>query len=142
MRGDKIFIDTNILIYAYDISAGKKHEISKNIIIDLWDKGNGILSTQVLQEFFVAVTKKISKPLNVRTAKEIVNDLLKWDVVVNDGDSILGAIDIHENYQYSFWDSMIIYSALTSGADLLFSEDLADGQVIKGMKIVNPFKNK
>jgi len=94
MKGDKTFLDTNVIIYAYDASAGRKHEIAKQIVMDLWASGLGVVSTQVLQEFFVNVTRKIPKPLDVTLAKDIVADFLKWTVVVNDGESILGAIEI------------------------------------------------
>lgn len=93
MPEGKVFIDTNILIYAYDTSAGAKYEIAKEILVNLWNSGLGVLSTQVLQEFFVNITKKIPKPIKVDDAKDIVNDLLKWDVVINDGDCILEAIE-------------------------------------------------
>lgn len=139
MPGDKVFLDTNIVIYAYDLSAGRKHEVARTILIDLWDSRNGLLSTQVVQEFFVSATKKISKPLNIKLAKEIVSDLLKWDIIVNDGKSILEAIGIHSRYNYSFWDSMIIQAAISGGAKILLSEDLNDGQAISGIKIRNPF---
>lgn len=140
MPENKIFLDTNIIIYAFDISAGLKHEKAKNIIIDLWNSGLGIVSTQVLQEFFVNVTEKINNPLDAKTAVEIVNDFLKWDVVINDGDVILGAIDIHLRYKLSFWDSMILFAASYAGASRLYSEDLSDGQIVEGVEINNPFK--
>ncbi|MEW6456590.1 MAG: PIN domain-containing protein [Acidobacteriota bacterium] len=139
MPGDKVFLDTNIIIYAYDVSAEKKHETAKKIVVDLWDSGLGILSTQVLQEFFVSITKNISKPLNVKFARGIVSDLLRWDVVVNDGQSLLEAIEIHSKYKYSFWDSMVIQAAIKGGAAFLLSEDLSGEQIIGGVKIKNPF---
>jgi predicted nucleic acid-binding protein len=139
MREDKIFLDTNILIYAYDISAGKKHEMAKTILMDLWNSGKGVLSIQVLQEFFVNITKKVSKPLSINTAKDIIKDLLKWDVVMIDGESLLEAVEIHIHHQYSFWDSMILKAAQKGGAVLLLSEDLMHGQMIDGVKIKNPF---
>ena len=89
MTEDKVFLDTNIIIYAYDLTAGEKHKIAKKIVLDLWNSGLGIISTQVLQEFFVIATQKIPKPLDIKIAKEIMRDLLKWNVVVNDGESIL-----------------------------------------------------
>ena len=95
-----------------------------------------------MQEFFVASTKKLPKPLDKKLAKEIIQDLLKWEVMINDGESILAAIEIHLRYNYSFWDSMIIESAIKSGALLLLSEDLSDGQIINGVTIKNPFKTK
>ena len=139
MPEDKAFIDTNIIIYAYDVTAGKKHETARIIITDLWDSGLGVLSTQVLQEFFVNVVQKIPKPVDKQQAKEIVRDFLKWHVVVNTGDSIIDAIDICLRFEYSFWDSMIIEAAIKGGATVLISEDLQDGQVISGVTIKNPF---
>jgi predicted nucleic acid-binding protein len=142
MSGAKTFLDTNIVIYAYDASAGLKHEIARQIMTDLWTSGNGILSTQVLQEFYVNVTRKIPKPLDLDLARQIVADLLKWDVVVNGGDSILDAIDIQKRHNFSFWDAMIISSAVSGGAVTLLSEDLTDGQIIGGVTIRNPFTEK
>lgn len=139
MTGDKVFVDTNVLIYAYNISAGGKHEAAVKIMDELWRSGQGSLSTQVLQEFFVVVTKKIPCPLDIKSAKDIIKDMLKWDVVINNGECILEAINIHKRYKYSFWDSMIIGAAIRADAGLLLSEDLSDSQVIEGVKIKNPF---
>ena len=139
MPEDKTFIDTNIIIYAYDATAGKRHEIARTIITDLWNSGLGVISTQVLQEFFVNVVQKIPKPLDQPQAKEIVRDFLKWHLVVNTGDSIIDAIDICIRFGYSFWDSMILEAAIKGGATVLISEDLQDGQVISGVTIKNPF---
>jgi predicted nucleic acid-binding protein len=108
-------------------------------VTGLWRSGTGILSTQVLQEFYVNVTRKIPKPLAIELAQQIVADLLKWDLVVNGGNSILDAIDIQKRYNYSFWDAMIISAAVAGGADTLLSEDLTDGQVIDNVTISNPF---
>ena len=141
MSEDKIFIDTNIMIYAYDVSAVEKHQIASHILSDLWNSGLGVLSTQVLQEFFVNIAQKIQKPIDKKLAKEIVRDFLRWQVVVNNGDSILDAIDICDKYRYSFWDSMIIEAAIKGGAVFLMSEDLQHGQVISGVTIRNPFKD-
>ena len=141
MADQKIFLDTNIIIYAYDVSAGDKHEIARKIMVDLWDSGLGVISTQVLQEFFVNVTQKIPKLLDKRLTKDILSDLLKWDVVVNDGESILEAVEILFKYGYSFWDSLIIEAAMRSGSEVLLSEDLTHGQIINGLTINNPFKS-
>jgi predicted nucleic acid-binding protein len=139
MPGDKIFLDTNVLIYAYDVSAGKKHERAKTIMMDLWNSGRGIVSTQILEEFFVNITKKVSKPLEIKSAKEIIKDLLEWEVVIIDGESLLEAIEIHVRYKYSFWDSMVLQAAQKGGASWLLSEDLLDGQTVNGLKIKNSF---
>jgi predicted nucleic acid-binding protein len=140
MKGNRVFIDTNIIIYAYDVSAGKKHEIAEQIYRDLWDSGGGVISSQVLQEFFVNVTQKIPNPLDTRSAKEIITDLLRWDVIVNDGESITDAIDIHSRFGFSFWDSLIVSAALKGGVSTLQSEDLSHKQVINGLTILNPFQ--
>jgi len=139
MSGNKTFLDTNIIVYAFDSSAKKKNEIAKQILIDLWDSGEGLLSTQVLQEFYVTVTQKIPKPLDRKLATQTIKDLLYWDVVVNDGDAIIEAIDIQARHKFSFWDAMIVQAALKGGAELILSENLDSGRKIQGVIIKNPF---
>ncbi len=139
MNGDKVFLDTNVIVYAYDKSAGEKHRVAVDIMIDLWQTGSGVISTQVLQEFFVITTKKIPNPLKVNVVKEIINDLLVWDVVLNDGKSVLSVINMLLKYKYSFWNSMIINAALKGGAAILYSEDMTHGQKINELTIQNPF---
>ena len=141
MRDVKVFVDTNIIVYAYDTSAGEKYKKSVEIMDELWSSGDGVISSQVLQEFFVNVTKKISRPMDISLAKEVVKDLLNWKTVIADGRIILEAIDIHSQHKYSFWDSLIIASAIEGGAKIILSEDLADKQIIKGVAIKNPFIN-
>ena len=142
MKGDRIFLDTNVLIYAYDISAGEKNKAAKKTVEELWGSGLGILSAQVLQEFYVCVTRKIQRPLENKTARIIIKDFLSWEVVVNDGNAVLDAIDIQLKHKFSFWDSMIIASAIRANADWLLSEDFADGLALSGVKIHNPFLKK
>ncbi|MGB7630529.1 MAG: PIN domain-containing protein [Candidatus Deferrimicrobium sp.] len=139
MKGDKVFLDTNLLLYAYDVGSPVKHAIAVRILEDLWRSGNGILSAQVLQEFFVNVTKKIPKPLSVAVSREIVEDFLKWKVVPVEGRTILRAIDLHEKHKYAFWDSLVIQSAIEGGARWLLSEDLRSGHRIGDLTIHNPF---
>lgn len=139
MPDDKTFIDTNVLVYAYDRSAGVKRDIARQILGELWESGKGALSVQVLQEFFVTITKKVKRPLGLEEARETVADLLKWEIVANDGESILRAIAVHERHKLFFWDAMIIQAALKAGATTLLTEDLADGVMIEGLKITNPF---
>jgi predicted nucleic acid-binding protein len=140
MQDGKLFVDSNILVYAYDVSAGSKHATAAELIRGLWMDGRGVISTQVLQEFFVNVTGKIAKPLRVATAKEIVKDFSKWKPVLVGTDVIVDAIDIHHENKYSFWDALIIAAAVEGGATTLLSEDLSDKQRIKGISIKNPFK--
>lgn len=139
---DKVFLDTNIIVYAHDRSSGEKHAVAREIMDYLWESRKGVISVQVLQEFFVCVTKKIVKPLHLKNARTILEYLLNWDVVVNDKYITLKAIDLQEKYQFSFWDSLVIQAAIQGKARILFSEDLADGQVVKDLKILTPFNKE
>lgn len=140
MKGDRTFVDTNILVYAHDSSAGRKHKEAARIILDLWETGLGIISTQVLQEFFVIVTGKIPRPLHRDKAEELITYLLNWSVIVNDGQSILSAIDIQRRFNLPFWDSLIIQAAIAGKAKVLLSENFQSRQVMESTRIVNPFQ--
>jgi predicted nucleic acid-binding protein len=134
------FVDTNILIYAEDRDAKGKHEIARALIVDLWQSREGVVSVQVLQEFYVNVTKKLKKPLNIAKAKEIIEEYLTWTVVDNTGPMVVEAIDLHRKARLSFWDSLIVQAALKSGCERLYSEDMNAGQRFGSVTIVNPFK--
>lgn len=133
------FVDTNILVYAHDTSAGDKHHAAKNILQDLWASRRGCLSIQVLQEFFIIVTRKIPRPLSGETTKQIIVDLAFWRIHSPDVSDILEAIGIHNEYHISFWDAMIIQSAIRLGSRRIWSEDLNPGQTYRGVQVVNPF---
>jgi predicted nucleic acid-binding protein len=134
------FVDTNILIYVEDRDAKGKHEVARTLIVDLWENREGVLSVQVLQEFYVNVTKKLKKPLTVAKAKEIIEQYLTWTVVDNTGRMLLDAIDLQRKAQLSFWDSLIVQAAIQSGCDRLYSEDMNAGQRFGPVTVVNPFK--
>ncbi|MBI5178469.1 MAG: PIN domain-containing protein [Nitrospinae bacterium] len=140
MKGGKVFVDTNIIVYAYDPSAGEKHLKAAEVMSGLWESGNGVVSIQVLQEFFVTATRKMGKPMDAKTAKTIVGDLLKWKTVTPSGETLLDAIDICGKHQCSFWDAMIISSALEGGAEKILTEDFTHGQKIRGLQLENPFR--
>jgi len=140
MTAPKIFVDTNVLVYAHDTTAGRKRDRAWAVIQELWNTGTGVISTQVLQELFVSLTQIIPMPIDARKARHIIEDLCAWEVVANDEQAILGAIDIKIQYQLSFWDSLILEAACRSGAITLYSEDLSHGQQVEGMTIVNPFE--
>jgi predicted nucleic acid-binding protein len=142
MSGASIFVDTNILVYAYDSSAGEKHRIAQKELSDLWASGQGLISIQVLQEFYVSIKKKVPRPVDPEQAKEIIRDLLQWKVIVNDGQAILEAIEIQQRLRFAFWDALIVQAAIKGGAGVLLSEDLEQGRRILGMTIRNPFKNQ
>ncbi len=129
------FVDTNLLIYAYDRSAGEKHERTKSTLEQLWRDRNGCLSIQVLQEFYVNITHKIMKPLASETAAAIVRDLSTWKVHIPGIDDILKAIDIEQKYHLSFWDAMIIQSALATGSKRILSEDFSAAREYEGLVV-------
>jgi len=137
---DKYFVDRNILMYAHDTSAGAKHERAKALLEDLWRQRSGVVSTQVLQELCVNLRRKAGHPVDLRTVREIVADYLSWDVVTNTGESILEALQLEEHYQISFWDALVVQAAEASGAAVLYSEDLSDGQTYRGVRVVNPLR--
>lgn len=134
------FLDTNILVYAYDRSAGRKHIIAAQFVSDCWENENGCLSIQVLQEFFVNVTRKISLPLDVQTARQLVADLAQWRLHVPEPRDLLQAIDFHDMYRLSFWDAMIVQSTIRLGCKQMLSEDFSHGQMYGNVTVINPFR--
>jgi predicted nucleic acid-binding protein len=137
---DKYFVDTNILMYAHDTSAGEKHERAKALVEELWRDRTGAVSTQVLQELSVNLRKKVRRPLDAKATRDIVADYLTWQVVVNGGEAILEAIDLESQYQISFWDALVIQAAQLSGVEVLYSEDLSDGQKYGTVRVINPLR--
>ena len=135
---DRFFVDTNILMYAHDTAAGAKHESARALVEELWRDRSGVVSTQVLQELAVNLRRKAGRPLQAKATREIVSDYLSWQVVVNGGDSILEALDLQERYQISFWDALVVQAAQSCGAEVLYSEDLSDGQRYGSVRVVNP----
>jgi predicted nucleic acid-binding protein len=133
------FVDTNILIYAHDRSAGPKHLRAKALIQELWESGSGCLSIQVLQEFYVNVTRKVAQPLTPESAAQIIGDLSVWSVHRPSVNDVLYAIRLQRRFQLSFWDAMILASALQLRCQVLWSEDLNPGQVYEQISVVNPF---
>ncbi len=133
------FVDTNVLVYAEDRDAGRKHVIARDLVADLWRSGEGVLSVQVLQEFFVTVTRKMPRPLAADKALAIVEQYLTWRVVENTGDLLVAAIRLASALQVSFWDALILEAARAAGCARLWSEDLQHGQRIGDLAIVNPF---
>jgi predicted nucleic acid-binding protein len=135
----RTFVDTNVLIYAHDIQAGRKQEKAARILGDLWETRTGVLSTQVLQEFYVNVTRKIPSPLKRSTARDIIRQYSVWPVVGPDTDMIVRASELEESHQLSFWDAMIVAAARQAGAGKILTEDLNHGETVDGVAIENPF---
>ena len=139
MSGNRQFVDTNILVYAHDVTAGDKHSRARALVEELWGTRQGCLSAQVLQEFFVTTTWKIPRPLEAPAAAQIVDDLAHWHVHSPAVADVRAAIDIHQRTGASFWDAMILRSAQELGCQILYSEDLNAGQGCDGVEVRNPF---
>ena len=134
----KTFVDTDILIYAHDADAKSKHEVAKSVLGELWSQRTGVLSMQVLQEFYVNVTRKIASPLPKDVARMLVNSYAIWCVETTPAE-ISSAFRIEDESRIGFWDALIVASALKCGASRILSEDLNAGQTIAGVRIENPF---
>lgn len=118
------FVDANILVYAHDAGAGRKRDISAQLIDRLMTADEGALSTQVLAEFFVVSNRKIAAPLTPALAREIVRDFGDWHVHRPTAEDVLRAIDFSERHRIHFWDAMIVRSAQAMDASILWTEDL------------------
>jgi len=139
MNEDKIFVDTNVLVYGYDVDAGQKHVVARGILAELWDRRTGVLSVQVLQEFYVTMARKVLHPLPPNKVRNIIQDYFSWHIEVIDPMSVVAASRIEGNYKISFWDALIVTAASRAKAAKILTEDLQTGQIIEGILIENPF---
>lgn len=140
MTGDLTFVDTNILVYAYDLDAGEKHEQAKEVVVGLWRTHLGAVSIQGLQEFYVTVTRKLPRPMTKSTAQEVVATYEAWPVYSPRVADLIIASELEARHRLSFWDALIIVAARECGATTLLSEDLHSGQRIAGLTVVNPLR--
>lgn len=133
------FLDTNILVYAYDNHVPAKQRIARQILEGAVQEETACLSAQVLCEFFVVVTRKITNPLSAVEAQGIISLLRRLPLAEIDGDLVDIGVDMHRRYGVSFWDGLIIAAASRLGCSRLLSEDLQAGMMINGLEIINPF---
>jgi predicted nucleic acid-binding protein len=139
-EGARHFVDTNVLVYAHDRSAGPKQERARALVERLWNEGGACLSVQVLQEFFVTITRKVPHPLDPAAAESLVRELSTWNVFAPETGDVLAAIALHRKTGIAFWDAMILHSATELGCDVVWSEDLNAGQVYGGVTVRSPFE--
>lgn len=137
---DKFFLDTNIFIYSFDSKNPKKKKISEKLVSQALSTGAGAISWQVVQEFLNAAQKKFAIPLKTNDCKVYLTEVLSpLCVVFPNSDLYKRALEIHEKTQFSYYDSLIVTSALEAGCEVLYSEDMQSGRLIDGLKIKNPF---
>ena len=132
------FLDTNVVVYAFDDDEPEKQERAR-AVLDAPATEVLVLSAQVLAEFYVTVTRKLARPLAPASAREAVAALSELPVVSADADLVLAGIELGDRYQISLWDGLIVQAAVTAGCETILTEDLADGSLLAGVRIQNPF---
>jgi predicted nucleic acid-binding protein len=135
----RAFFDTNVLVYAFDQGEPNKRDIAKRLISEYGAAGNLVLSTQVLQEFYVVTTQKLTQPLSKEIAAEVVNELSEFPLVQIDKSLINQAMIRHREEPFSFWDCLIVEAALLFDCSFLITEDMQNGRCIDNLDIRNPF---
>ena len=133
------FVDSNVLVYSFDGTAGEKRRRAQGLLGDLWRERSGCLSIQVLQEFYVVVTRRLRPPLSLSEAAGKVAYFSEWNLHTPARSDLLSAIDLQEEFRISLWDAMIVQSARRMGCSLLWTEDLNNGQRYAGVLVRNPF---
>jgi len=136
---ERIFVDTSVLAHAHDLDSGLKRAIAEQVLKQLWQDETGVLSTQVLQEFYAALTAGIASPVPRRAARDLIQAYSVWPVTSLDAADLLAASEIEERHRVSFRDALILTAARKSGAMLLLSDALQPHRPIAGIEIQNPF---
>ena len=141
MTGDRAlsFLDTNVLVYAFDKGSSPKKRIAQRLIDELMKEDRLRVSTQVLQELFITLTRKVSQPCSSAEALAVLEDLTAWPLMLVDYAAIRAAIGLADQAKLSFWDALILVAAARIGAAVLYTEDMNAGQEVLGVRISNPF---
>ena len=136
------FVDTNVLVYAFDRSGSAKQRAAQRLLNELMEQDRLRVSTQVLQELYVTLTRKARACCSSGEALAVLEDLAAWPLMVVDYSAIRAAVGLADQAKISFWDALIVISAEIAKCTMLVTEDLSPGQIIKGVKIINPFLEK
>ena len=136
------FVDTNVLVYAFDKSSSPKKQVAQRLMLELMDQDRLRVSTQVLQELFVTLTRRVSQCCSTEEALAVLEDLTAWPLMTVDYAAIRAAGGLAHQAKLSFWDALVVVAAARTGAAVLYTEDLNDGQEILGVRISNPFAEK
>ena len=133
------FVDTNVLVYAHDTGAGRKHIVAMDLIERLFVKRLGAVSIQVLVEFYYAATRKL--PLSPQQAEEVISDLRSWTIHCPVHADVMRACRIQRDFGVNWWDALIVNSATELGCDILWTEDMSHGQQYGPVTVRNPFSS-
>lgn len=139
MKSERVFIDTNVLLYAYEPGTDNRSTIAREVLADLWERNVGLLSTQVLQEFYSVATRKFEPPMTASEARRVIALYSEWCARDTDPLIVMNASFLMETHKVSWWDALIIEAASQSGAKYLLSEDLQHGRDFLGLEVRNPF---
>ncbi len=134
-----VFVDTNVLIYAEDRAHADKHATARAWLRELWLRRSGRLSTQVLNEFYVAATRKLKPAMPAGDARAEVRRLQRWQPWVVDHATVEAAWAVESRFTVNYWDALMVAAAQQQGCTYLLTEDLQHDQVLDGVRIVNPF---
>ena len=138
---DRVFIDTNVFVYLFDSDTPAKQAVARRVLAGDGGDAHVVISTQVLQEFYVTVTRKLVTPLSERDAEGAARDLAAFDVVDVDLDIVLRAIASARTHKISLWDALIVEAGLTRSCQRLLTEDLQHGQRFGNLRVENPFRD-
>jgi len=133
-----VFVDTNILVYTFDESDVRRQHRAEEALAELLEQDRIRLSTQVIQEFYVTMTRKVASRWSAEHALAVLDDFAAWPVLTIDYELIRESVLLSEEAMVSFWDALVVNAAARSGASVLYTEDLNDGQTIRGVRVVNP----
>jgi len=141
MTGERAvsFVDTNVLVYALDKSNSPKKRVAQRLLNELMEEDRLRVSAQVLQELFVTLTRKVSQPCSSEEALAVLEDLAAWPLMAVDYAAIRAAVGLAGQAKLSPWDALVVEAAARTGAAVLYTEDMNDGQEILGVRISNPF---
>lgn len=137
---ERVFLDTNVLVYVFDGDERAKQAVAARILEEAGASGRHVLSTQILEEFYVTVTRKLAKPLSHADAQKAVAALALLPVVQIDAASVVAAVARAGERRLSLWDALVVQSAVEGGCTTLLTEDLQHGQTIDGVRVENPFR--
>jgi predicted nucleic acid-binding protein len=136
---DRVFVDTSVLLAAHDLDAGERRAIAEHVLRHLWEDRLGVLSTQVLQEFYVGLTGAPSSPVPRRAARDLVQAYAAWRMVTLDAADLISATDLEERHRLAFRDATIVAAARKAGAALLIADRIQPFRPISGLAVTNPF---
>lgn len=136
---DRTFLDTNVLVYLFDVDSPAKQARARELFGHLGRSGRVVLSSQVLQEFYVTVTRKLARPLPAEDALSALVQFSVYPLVTSDGALVLRAAQLHQKASLSFWDALIVQAALEGNCRTLLSEDMQHGRKFGDLVIENPF---